>query len=265
MSFETLFLLIVAVLAILIVLGTAIAALVVLRKSKNSKTPTAPAMEPIITESVSDSGTSVLSRLSSPHPTIVPTPIEDIEAYLTEQREKLAEFELPELSNTFKGTTTNGERRGVVLHLNDAETPLIAFSSQAFNPQTGTIAAETKYGKMEIIITQGRAGVQWDGKPVGVLDYTRQRILGPQGQLWGSMERPEGNLDGKPYPIGFFGEKVADVNTRINAQSTLRWFGSEDGESLPAFNNLKSELEDDQTLLLMAASLLEIGFFDVLH
>ena len=154
MSFETLFLLIVAVLAILIVLGTSITALVVLRKSKRNDSPTAPAIEPIITESVSDSSTSALSRLSSPHPTIVPTPIEDIESYLAEQRQKLAEFELPELSNTFKGSTTNGERRGVILHLNDVETPLIAFNSQAFNPQTGTIAAETTYGKMEIIITR---------------------------------------------------------------------------------------------------------------
>lgn len=264
MNFETLFLLIVAVLAILIVVGTAIAALVVLRKSNKSAVSPSEPMEPIVTESLADSGSSPLARLAAQQPTMVPTPIEDIEAYLKEQRAKLAEFELPELSNTFKGTTTNGERRGVILHINDAEIPLIAFSSQAFNPQTGTIAAETKYGKMEIIITQGRAGVQWDGNPVGVLDYTRQRILGPQGQLLGSMERPEGELGGKPYPVGFFGEKVADVNTRINVQSTLRWFGTETSDALSAFSNLKPDLDDNQTLLLMGTCLLEIGFFNVL-
>ncbi len=262
MGFETLFLLVVAVLAILIVLGTAIAALIVLRKSNDdggSLPETLPA------ENISDSTPSVAERLATQQPTMVPTPVEDIEAYLAEQRGKLADFELNELSNTFKGTTSNGQRRGVILHLHDTEIPLIAFNSQAFNPQTGTIAAETKYGKMEIIITQGRAGVQWDGNPVGVLDYTRQRILGPQGQLLGSMERPEGDVNGKPYPIGFFGEKVADVTTKVNAQSTLRWFGSEEDEVLPAFPTVKRDLEDNQTLLLVGALLLEIGFFDVLY
>ncbi len=262
MGFETLFLLIVAVLAILIVLGTAIAVLVVLRKSDKSEA-IETAADPI-TDAAATPIPSVAERLSSEKPTMVPTPIEDIEAYLTEQRAKLTDFELHELSNTFKGTTSNGQRRGVVLNLTDKEIPLIAFNSQAFNPQTGTIAAETKYGKMEIIITQGRAGVQWDGEPVGVLDYTRQRILGPQGQLLGSMERPEGDMGGKPYPIGFFGEKVADVTTHINAQSTLRWFGSEEDDMLPAFTHLKTDLEDNQTLLLVAALLLETGFFNVL-
>ncbi len=262
MGFETLFLLVVAGLAILIVLGTAIAALMVLRKSNN----TAGIPETTIaTENVSDSVPSVAERLATQQPTMVPTPVEDIEAYLSEQRGKLADFELNDLSNTFKGTTSNGQRRGVVLHLHDTEIPLIAFNSQAFNPQTGTIAAETKYGKMEIIITQGRAGVQWDGNPVGVLDYTRQRILGPQGQLLGSMERPEGDVNGKPYPIGFFGEKVADVTTKVNAQSTLRWFSSEEDEMLPAFTIVKKDLEDNQTLLLVGALLLEIGFFSVLY
>ncbi len=263
MGFETLFLLVVAVLAILIVLGTAIAALMVLRKSNDANSGIPETV--IATESISDSSPSVTERLATQQPTMVPTPVEDIEAYLAEQRAKLADFELNELSNTFKGTTSNGQRRGVVLHLHDTEIPLIAFNSQAFNPQTGTIAAETKYGKMEIIITQGRAGVQWDGNPVGVLDYTRQRILGPQGQLLGSMERPEGDVNGKPYPIGFFGEKVADVTTKVNAQSTLRWFGSEEDEVLPAFTTVKKDLEDNQTLLLVGALLLEIGFFDVLY
>lgn len=262
MGFETLFLLIVAVLALLIVVGTAVAALLVLRKSGNS----APTPEPILpAETVADATPSVAERLAGQQPTMVPTPVEDIEAYLAEQRAKLTDFELHQLSNTFKGTTNNGQRRGIVLHVNDAEIPLIAFNSQAFNPQTGTISAETKYGKMEVIITQGRAGVQWNGDPVGVLDFTRQRILGPQGQLLGSMERPEGNLNGKPYPIGFFGEKVADLTTKVNAQSTLRWFGSEEDEMLPAFTNLKKDLEDNQTLLLVGALLLEIGFFDVLY
>lgn len=263
MGFETLFLLIVAVLAILIVLGTAIAALMVLRKSDDANN-TLPETT-IATETTAEPGVSVAERLATQQPTMVPTPVEDIEAYLAEQRAKLADFELNELSNTFKGTTSNGQRRGVVLHLHDTNKPLIAFNSQAFNPQTGTIAAETKYGKMEIIITQGRAGVQWDGEPVGVLDYTRQRILGPQGQLLGSMERPEGEMSGKSYPIGFFGEKVAEVNTKINAQSTLRWFGNEEDDVLPAFSTVKKDLEDTQTLLLVGALLLEIGFFNVLY
>ncbi len=252
---ETTFLLIIGAIAALIILGTLVTALIVLRKpsNKSEKAHVSNDVPPV----------SVQDRLSSQQPTQVPTPIEDIEAYLAEQRGKLAEFELHDLSNTFKGTTNAGQRKGIILHHSAEDTPLIAFSSQGFNAQTGTINAETKYGKMEIIITQGRAGVQWDGNPIGVLDYTRQRILSDQGQLLGSMNRPEVST-GEPYAIGFFGETAAMVTTNINALSTLRWFGGDSDEIRPAFTDLKKDLDDTQTLLLMGALLLEIGFFDIL-
>lgn len=253
---ETTFLLIVGAIAVLIVLGTLVTALIVLRKPSNK------AEEVHATNDVPP--VSVQDRLSGQQPTQqVPTPIEDIEAYLAEQRGKLAEFELHDLSNTFKGTTNAGQRKGIILHHSAEDTPLIAFSSQGFNAQTGTINAETSYGKMEIVITQGHAGVQWDGKPIGVLDYPRQRILSDQGQLLGDMNRPEVTT-GEPYAIGFFGETAAMITTNINALSTLRWFGGDGDEISPAFTGLKKDLDDTQTLLLMGALLLEIGFFDIL-
>ncbi len=259
-TFETIFLLVVALLAILIILGTAIAVIIVARKPANGKQQVA---KPAVTlDEVAQTNEDVVTPQQ---PTYAPTPIEDIEAYLTEQRDKLADFELQDLSNAFKGTTNQGQRKGVILHLTEPDTPLIAFTSQAYTPSAGTITAETKYGKMELIITQGRAGVQWNGEPLGVLDYTRQRILGPQGQLLGSMERPGDHAgDGGRYPIGFFGQPAAEVITTVNALSTLRWFGNDEIEPLPAFENLNPDLEDDQTLLVMAALLLEIGFFDLL-
>jgi len=252
---ETMFLLIIGAIAVLIILGTLVTALIVLRKSSNK--------DEKIDASKHVSPVSVQDRLSSQQPTQVPTPIEDIESYLAEQRGKLAEFELHDLSNTFKGTTNAGQRKGIILHHSADDIPLIAFSSQGFNPQTGTINAETSYGKMEIVITQGRAGVQWDGKPIGVLDYPRQRILSDQGQLLGNMNRPEMTI-GEPYAIGFFGETAAMITTNINALSTLRWFGGDGDEISPAFTGLKKDLDDTQTLLLMGALLLEIGFFDLL-
>lgn len=253
---ETTFLLGVGALAIIIILGTIITALIVMRKpaKESEKADNLPDTSPPV---------SVQDRLSSQHPTHVPTPIEDIEAYLAEQRGKLAEFELHDLSNTFKGTTNAGQRKGIVLHQSAEDTPLIAFSSQGFNPQTGTINAETKYGKMEIIITQGRAGVQWDDKPIGILDYTRQRILSDQGQLLGGMSRPE-IVTGEPYAIDFLGEQAAKITTDINALSTLRWFGGDDKEIYPALTEINPKLDDTQTLLVMGALLLEIGFFDLL-
>lgn len=252
---ESTFLLIVGAIAVLIILGTLVTALIVLRKpsNKSEKVQVSNDVPPV----------SVQDRLSGQQPTNVPTPIEDIEAYLAEQRGKLAEFELQDLSNAFKGTTNAGQRKGIILHHSAEDTPLIAFSSQGFNAQTGTINAETKYGKMEIIITQGRAGVQWDGKPIGVLDYPRQRILSDQGQLLGNMNRPE-ITTGEPYAIGFFGETAAMITTNINGLSTLRWFGGDGDEISPAFTDLKKDLDDTQTLLLMGALLLEIGFFDIL-
>jgi hypothetical protein len=200
--------------------------------------------------------------------TIQTASTEDIEAYLAEQQANLAPFELPDLSNSFKGTTQEHQRAGIVLHVTDSDTALVAFSCQIFNAQNGVISAETTYGKMELIVTQGRAGVKWDGQPIGILDYSNQRILGPEGQLLGNMERPApgtGTADGDGYyPIGFFGQKAADVNTQINALSTLRWFGNEGEEQAPAFKNLASELDDNQTLLLLAALLLEMGFLNLL-
>lgn len=259
MNSEMTFLLVIGALAIIIVLGTAVAALIVLRKPSGEEAKSAKTNQ---ANTTNKPPVSVQERLSS-QPTAVPTPIEDIEAYLAEQRGKLAEFELKDLSNTFKGTTNAGQRKGIILHHSAEDTPLIAFSSQSFNAQTGTITAETKYGKMEVIITQGHAGVQWDGEPIGVLDYTRQRILSGQGQLLGSMNRPE-IVTGEPYAIDFLGERAAKVTTNINALSTLRWFGGDDKEIFPALTEINPKLNDTQTLLVMGALLLEIGFFDLL-
>ena len=188
-----------------------------------------------------------------------------MEAWLAEQRNNLSEFDLQEVSNTFKGTTNEGQRTGVLLHLTKEEKALVAFTGQVFSPQNGAISAETVYGMMEMTVAQGKAVVQWNGELLGVLEFSKQRILGPEGGLLGTMERPAPGSEGDGYyPITFFGQKAADVTTRINAVSTLRWFGGEDVQREPGYQNLATDLEDNQTLLLLAALLLEIGFFDVL-
>ncbi|MFQ5576987.1 MAG: hypothetical protein ACE5G8_08370 [Anaerolineae bacterium] len=260
MGFETIFLIVVALLAILIILGTGIAVIIIMRRSASapSPLPASPTLniEPETAE----------AEIPAPTPsTHVPTPVEDIEAYLAEQRKNLVEFELPDLSTTFRGTTNDGQRKGIILHLSQPDTPLIAFTSQAFTPQNGAVTAETVYGKMELIIAQGKAGVQWEGDPLGVLEFSKQRILGPEGELLGSIERPAGSeAEVGSYPVSFLGQPAATVNTTVNSLSTLRWFGTEDTESLPAFTDLAPELEDAQTLLLVATLLLEIGFFNLL-
>lgn len=259
----SIFLIIIALLALLIVAGTIIAVIMVLRKPEGkSLLPKQPATN---ISARTEPTTKTPTPTPPAKPTYVPTPQEDIEAYLSEQREHLAEFELKDVSNTFKGTTNEGQRQGVILHLDDPEIPLVAFTSQAFNQQNGTVNAETIYGKMELIIAQGKAGVKWDGKPLGILEYSKQRILGAEGQLLGGIEHPgPGKNDGGYYPISFVGQKAADVTTAINAVSTLRWFGGEESEQQPAFKNILPDLEDRETLLLLAALLLQIGFFDLL-
>ena len=264
MGFETIFLIVVILLALFIALGTIIAVIVVLRRPETA----APKKQPLPSVSARIE-TAAKTKTPTPtppsKPTYVPTPQEDIEAYLSEQREHLAEFELKDVSNTFKGTTNEGQRQGVILHLDDPEIPLIAFTSQAFNAQNGTVTAETIYGKMDLIIAQGKAGVKWDGKPLGVLEYSKQRIFGSEGQLLGGMEHPGPGKTGIDYyAISFVGQKAADVIMQINAISTLRWFGGEESEQLPAFKNILPDLEDKETLLLLAALLLEIGFFDLI-
>jgi hypothetical protein len=260
MSFEIIFLAAVVVIAFLIIVATVIGVFIVLRRPSPQPSQPRPGADMVIGEETITPGSD-----PSQQPTYVPTPQEDIEAYLSEQRANLADFELTDLSTSFKGTTNEGQRQGVILHLTQADTPLVAFTSQTFSSQNGSINAETVYGKMELIVAQGKAGVQWEGSPLGILDYSKQRILGPEGQLLGNMERPTGSSEEVgSYPIGFFGQKVADVTTKVNAIATLRWFGGEETEQLPAFKDLEAGLEDNQTLLLLGALLLEIAFFDLL-
>ena len=259
-GFETIFLAVVGLLALLIILGTVVAVIIVLRRPSSQQ----PA--------VGGGGTGPLDSsvvppdiTSATQTTRIPTPIEDVEAWLAEQRNNLTDFDLQEVSNTFKGTTNEGQRTGVILHLTEEERALVAFTGQVFSPQNGAISAETVYGTMEMTVAQGKAVVQWNGETLGVLEFGKQRILGPEGGLLGTMERPTPGSEGNGYyPISFFGRKAADVTTRINAVSTLRWFGGEDVQREPAYQNLVTDLEDNQTLLLLAALLLEIGFFDVL-
>lgn len=262
MGFEVIFLIVVAVLALLIVVGTIIVVLVVMRRPAADQ-PESPM--PVNMDIVADGKADTPQPTATPHPTHIPTPIEDVEAYLTEKRSELAEFDLADLSTSFKGSTHDGQRSGIILHLTQPETPLIAFTSQAYSPQNGAITAETSYGKMELVVAQGKAGVQWQGTPLGILEFGKQRILGAEGQLLGSMERPSvPDVDSPFYPVSIFGQKIAEVNTRVNALSTLRWISNDEADMLPAFKEVSSELEDTQTLLLLAASLLEIGFFSLI-
>jgi len=183
---------------------------------------------------------------------------------LSAKRGELADFDLTDVSTSFKGSTHDGQRSGIILHLTEPETPLIAFTSQAYSPQNGAITAETSYGKMELVIAQGKAGVQWQGTPLGILEFSKQRLLGAEGQLLGSLERPASpNIESPFYPVSILGQTIAQVNTQVNALSTLRWISNDEAEMLPAFKEVAPELEDTHTLLLLAASLLEIGFFSM--
>ena len=83
--------------------------------------------------------------------------------------------------------------------------------------------------------------------------------------MLGSMERPALGSETGSYPVTFVGQKAADVTTQINAVGTLRWFGDEGSSKAPAFENLAEDLEDSQTLLVLAALLLEIGFMDLVN
>ena len=254
----TLLLIIVGVLALLIILGTLIAVIVILRRPDDAFAQ--PAM--------ASASAGAIDLDGSPPPSMVETmPVtdsNDFDAYLEDQKANLSAFELGDLSNSFKGISQDNQRTGVVLHQGDSETGLIAFTSQALNPQSGIITGETAYGKMEIIITSGKAGVKWQGNPLGILDFANQRILGPEGRLLGSLERPAIGSESGAYPITFLGQKVADLTTDINAVGTLRWFDNESGNISPAFQDLAEDLEDNQTLLLMAALLLEVGFMDLI-
>jgi len=256
-----LFLMVIGVIAVLIVLVTVVAVVIILRQPDGASNGSTRATNG------SDSNPS-----SEPAPVADPSPAsfdtQDPETYLAEQRANLDEFQLADVSNGFRGTTQDGERRGLVSHLDNPDAGVIAFTSQIYSDTNGVVKAETVYGSMELVITQGRAGVRWDQQPLGILDYTNKRILGPEGQLLGSMERPDPDTlnpgEVNYYPIGFFGQHTADVVMSISASSTLRWFGDQDVEQSPAFRNIAEELEDEQTLLLLSALLLEFGFFNVL-
>lgn len=250
---------VVACVAILIILATVIGVIYALRQSDTgSASAVASGASSIAPEAASTGPASMAQTLPS-------ADVDDIDTYLAEQRTNLGEFALKDLSNSFKGVTQDGQRRGIILHIDDPDVGLVVFTSRVLNPQTGDIRAETTYGKMEVIIRQNRAGLKWEGEPLGILDYSNQRILGPDGQqLLGSMERPPAGREAGYYAIGFFGQKVADVTTTVNALSTLRWFGDEEGELMPAYQNLVDDLEDNQTLILLGALLLEVGFMDLL-
>jgi len=257
------FLGVIALLAFLIIVGTIIAVIVILRRpeSAQSSGQSSPDVVPGLDTSTPDA-------LPGVQPTPSPTPQEDMQDFMTTQKQRLAEFELKDLSNSFQGTTGDGERQGAILHLTEEALPLIVFSSRAPSAKNGVITAETIYGEMKVAIGQGRAGIQWNGEPIGILEFSNQRILGPEGQLLGRMERPLPDSVGigevSAYPISFMGEKAADVGMLVNALSTLRWFGDEDADQQAAFENVASDLEDNQTLILLGALLLEFGFFSIL-
>ncbi len=202
---SVIFLGVISLLACLIVLGTIIAVVIIMRKPASAKPAAVKQPKPAIsaTSDTSESdliGSNETIQLSSP------TPSQDVAEYLQQQQQNLAEFELKDISTTFKGDTNNGQRSGVILHLTQPDTPLITFSSQIYNAKNGSISADTVYGKLELIIAQGRAGVQFEGAPLGILEYSKQRILGGEGQLLGSMERPVGDMSGteiESYPINF--------------------------------------------------------------
>ncbi|NIP22927.1 MAG: hypothetical protein GWO38_03670, partial [Phycisphaerae bacterium] len=176
---------VVAFLAILIVVATVIGVVYVLRQpDTGNASPVASEASNIAPETVSTDPASMAQTLPS-------TDVDDINTYLAEQRTRLGDFALKDLSNSFKGITQDGQRRGIILQVDDPDVGLVAFTSRIVDPQNGDIRAETTYGKMEVIIRQDRAGLKWEGEPLGILDYTNQRILGPGGQqLLGSMERP---------------------------------------------------------------------------
>ena len=238
------FLGVIGFLAVLVVIGTVVAIIIILRQPNTQKPNTA-------TNATGDGQEPV-------------APIEDaIEG--DAGQEELIEFELTDVSSSFRGVSQNRQRDGVILHLTQPDAGLISFKSQAFSEEQGSIIAETVYGKMEVIIAQGKAGVKWDDEPLGVLDYSNQRILGAEGQILGSMERPlESEPENGYYPIGFYGQHMADVSMAIQSIATLRWFDDQDTDSQSAYQNIAEELDDVQTLLLIGAFLLEVGFFDVL-
>jgi len=266
MGFEVIFLGIVALLAFLIIVATTIAVIVIMRRPDTS--PSQPSNgETLLDVNASTPDTPSRDLIQTATPS--PTPQEDMKTYLARKKQELVEFELEDLSNSFQGITSGAERYGVILHLSKEDTPLITFRSHVPGPQNGAIIAETVYGEMKIVIGQGKAGIQWDGELIGALDFSKQRILGAEGQLLGSMERPlpdsAGFGEATSYPISFFGEKVADVTMTVNALSALRWFGNEDTDRRPAFENLSPIEDDNQTLLLVGALLLEIAFFSMLY
>ncbi|OQY47664.1 MAG: hypothetical protein B6242_04390 [Anaerolineaceae bacterium 4572_78] len=187
--------------------------------------------------------------------------------------EQLAEQAAAEsvASQTKPATKQTTYRAGVVLHAIEDDKPVVVFTSEFSGAEAATIEAETTYGHMELHIAKGTAKVQWEEEALGELEFEKQRIITPSGQLLGSLQRPSYKThrsnDIKSYPIDFFGQKAADVTTIVTATSTLKWFGAEDeGKNAPALQNLNSEeLEDEETLFLIGAVLLEFGFFDVMQ
>ncbi|MFQ5611053.1 MAG: hypothetical protein ACE5H9_02870 [Anaerolineae bacterium] len=193
----------------------------------------------------------------------------DPDTYLAEQKSALQEFSLADLSNTFRGVTGQGYRQGVIVHHRQPDVPLIAFATQTSGGQMGLIKATTTYGEIELTVTAGRADVVWKGDKLGTLDYQHQRVLGPEGQLLGEINRPAGALNlqlgDQHYPISFFGQKAGELHYAVQGLSSLRWLSdTEEEEQPPAFSDLNPELNDTQQVFMMTALVMEVGFFDFL-
>lgn len=192
------------------------------------------------------------------------------EEFLAEQQESLQDFEVADLSLAFRGVTGQGYRQGTIVHHSRSDVPLIAFVTQTTGGQMGLIKASTVYGDMDLTVTSGRADLDWNGDRLGTLDYRNQRILGSEGQLLGEISRPAHAATLTPedqhYPLSFFGQKVGELHFNVEGLGSLRWFTEADeGTHDPAYTELQPELSDAQKIFMMAALVMEVGFFDYLR
>ncbi len=271
MGSAVLFLWIIAGFAIVVVIGMVIAVVVILMQAEPDEQSKSKATAEQLAEQAAAESVASQTKPATKQTTISSSPQEDFESYIKDQQEKLVEFDLSDISSNFQGVTREGYRAGVVLHAIEDDKPVVVFTSEFSGAEAATIEAETTYGHMELHIAKGTAKVQWEEEALGELEFEKQRIITPSGQLLGSLQRPSYKThrsnDIKSYPIDFFGQKAADVTTIVTATSTLKWFGAEDeGKNAPALQNLNSEeLEDEETLFLIGAVLLEFGFFDVMQ
>jgi hypothetical protein len=191
----------------------------------------------------------------------------DPEEFLAEQRGNLQEFSLEDLSVAFRGVSGQGYRQGTIVHHSQPVIPLISFVVETSGGQMGLIRASTVYGDMELTVTAGRADLDWNGDRLGALDYGNQRILGPEGQLRGELPRPAFTAGLPPvdkhFPISFLGKKAGELHCAIEGLSNLRWLTDTDAETYPpAFTETQPELDDSQQIFMMAALVMEVGFFD---